>query len=284
MAHKKKGTKRSRTKKKILGIQERLGVGAQGQSDVGIARGTSPGELNPLLAGLSNEELAELDRLQFNRDLTRNNPIAGVVGSLGLAGADALKALGILEPVAGAVLPALGFSEEATAEFTQPGEHTSKPSFSQAFSNLRGAGQGFQDIGRAITSQFQTGGQVPMAQDNPFGGLRIPTDFLLQQFQAGGQVGPRLERKNVGPVGSLPPRSSMAPRAWSRDRLSSVHGSARYRPRRPGGVAVSDKCPGQRNRELSEAPRWPTRNTCRWVNVRVAGPSPGALRNDGNSV
>jgi len=188
MATKRKGTKRSRTKKKILGIQERLGVGAQGQSDVGIARGTSPGELNPLLAGLSNEELAELDRLQFNRDLTRNNPIAGVVGSLGLAGADALKALGILEPVAGAVLPALGFSEEATAEFTQPGEHTSKPSFSQAFSNLRGAGQGFQDIGRAITSQFQTGGQVPMAQDNPFGGLRIPTDFLLQQFAAGGQI------------------------------------------------------------------------------------------------
>jgi hypothetical protein len=171
---------------KISNIQQRLGPGQRAGSDIGIARGTSPGTVNPLLAGLSNEELAELDRLQFNRAVTRDNPLAGVVGGLGLTAADAVKAIPGATGLIGQGLGLVGADEAAVAEFTTPTEHTSRPSLRQAGSNLRGVGQGLGDIGRALVFNRQTGGQVP--QDNPFGGMRIPTEFLVQQFINGGQV------------------------------------------------------------------------------------------------
>ena len=131
---------------------EKYGIGPRGGSAIGVARGTSPGAVDPLLAGRSNEELAELDRLQFNRQVTGQNPLAGVVGGSGLAVLDLLKSTGIQEKL-GPVLGALGASPEIQKEFGPATANTSRPSLGQAGSNLRGVGLGLQDILSALRGQ-----------------------------------------------------------------------------------------------------------------------------------
>lgn len=131
---------------------EKYGVGAKGGSAIGVARGTSPGAVDPMLAGKSNEELAELDRLQFSRQVTGQNPLAGMVGGGGLAILDALKATGIQSKMA-PLISALGGSDAAAKEWGPPTANTSAPSAGQAFANLRGVGLGLQDIYQALMGQ-----------------------------------------------------------------------------------------------------------------------------------
>jgi hypothetical protein len=123
---------------------KKYGTGARGGSAIGIARGTSPGTVDPMLRGMTNEQLAELDRLQFNRQVTGQNPLAGAVGGIGLTVLDLIKGTGVQNQL-GPIIELLGGSEEAAKEFSL-GPNTSKPSISQAVSNLRGVGMGLSDI------------------------------------------------------------------------------------------------------------------------------------------
>jgi hypothetical protein len=127
-----------------------LGTDAGIGSAVGIARGTTPGEVPQVLQNRSNEELAELDRVQFNRRLTANNPIAGAIGATGLAANDALKAAGVSQKVAPPLMRLLGFGDEDIQQFSSTDENTSRPSLQQLLSNFKGASLGLEDFGSSI--------------------------------------------------------------------------------------------------------------------------------------
>lgn len=133
-------------------IQSAVGTGGRAGLDIGVERGEVEGTRNPALRHYSPNELAPADRAEFIRSTTRSNPLAGAVGAGGLVLTDLLKASGLQSPVAGTLMPALGFDEEATKQFTDdPTENTSDASLGQTLRNIRGtlggAGQGLVDIG-----------------------------------------------------------------------------------------------------------------------------------------
>jgi len=130
---------------------KKLGSGGQIGSQVGVARGTTPGKVDPVLQGRTNEELADLDRVQFNRRNTQQNPLAGIVGALALTAGDGVKSIPGSGKAIGGIMRALGAEDEAAKEFEVSNEHTSKPSLRQAMSNLRGAGMGIEDIIRTLS-------------------------------------------------------------------------------------------------------------------------------------
>jgi hypothetical protein len=123
----------------VADLQNQIGTGPQAASAIGIARGESPGQVDPRLEGINPNVMSQLDRAEFSRGLTRDNPIAGGVGAVGLTLTDLLKATGAQQKIAGALMPHMGFDEEAIKQFTSPAnENTSDAGFGQTMKNIGG--------------------------------------------------------------------------------------------------------------------------------------------------
>jgi hypothetical protein len=205
--------------------QQKLGTGARSQLAIGIKRGEVEGQLTPqeaaILDALGPNELSQLDRREFNRSLTRQNPLAGLVGAGGLVASDLLKASGQQEALQ-PILELLGFSGAATDQFGPAvAGVTSDADLAQTARNvgatatgvgqgavdaisvltdpaawkalLQGVGNEVQDVqagretpGTPALVRGQTGGQVPVPQ-----GIRVPTEKVLEQFRGDdGQMQP----------------------------------------------------------------------------------------------
>lgn len=126
------------------------GAGGLG-SQVGIARGETPGQLTLPLEGLSNEELAELDRFAQGAVFAQSFPewLRPFISPIGAAGAVANEASKAIPGAQNFIADILGEEQFRT------GEATSDPSLDNIFSFLEGQRYGGADLIDMILSLMQ---------------------------------------------------------------------------------------------------------------------------------